>query len=434
MGAMTDWNEGLARLTETFQAGIPARFDRIEQLLEASAAAPRCPEIVDALRRELHNMSGSAGSFGFLRLSTLGREGESLLLGERCSTGVDAAAIEGIARRLAAMREDLDRKTGPVVAGRPRESRGSADTGENPRVLAVEDDTDQGLLLRDVLESGGYRVRVCDDPRTFLSDVSAFRPDLVLLDVVLPGTSGFDLARTLRRDATHATLPIVFLSAQDRVTTEIAAIRSGGDAYVAKPVQPGLLLTTVTAHLERSRALIERMDRDGLTGALTRTAFLRRLDEALCGGRRRRDDAATLLLVDIDGVRGINLRHGHPTGDRVIVELASFLEANLRQSDVVGRCGADELGVLLTDTGQEDAVMLTHRLLDRFSRIVLPSPDGKGISATFSAGIVCPAAAPAGAEEWLEAAGRALATARGDGSGHVAVGGIAPKPRLRLVV
>jgi len=190
----------------------------------------------------------------------------------------------------------------------------------------------------------------------------------------------------------------------------------------------------VTAHLERSRALKERMDRDGLTGALTRTAFLRRLDEALSGGRRRRDDAATLLLVDIDGLRGINLRHGHPTGDSVIVGLASFLEAKLRRSDVVGRCGADELGVLLADIGQEDAVMLTHRLLDEFSRIVHPSPDGRGISATISAGIVCPAAAAAGAEEWLEAAGRALATARGDGPGNVAVGGIAPKPRLRLVV
>ena len=87
---------------------------------------------------------------------------------------------------------------------------------EPPRVLSIEDDPQQAAFLRSVLESGGYEVRTVDDPKRLEAELAAFRPDLVLMDVLLPGVSGYDLVRYLRQDERFATLPVLFLTTRGR--------------------------------------------------------------------------------------------------------------------------------------------------------------------------------------------------------------------------
>lgn len=249
---MTSWEEGFRQLADAFARGFPGRLDRIQQLLEALAADPTCVELRLEMRREFHNISGTSGSYGFDEISRLGHQGEVLSI--ETVSSIDAATMESLAGTLEELRRaapaERHDSSPPAAAESERRERAIGVTRES--ILAVEDDPEQALLLQRTLESSGYQVRLCTNPKTFRSDVSAFRPDLVLLDVVLPGTTGFVLARTLRQDQLYSAIPIIFLSAATDEASQEESLRSGGDAFLAKPVRPKNLLAKVAANLEQT--------------------------------------------------------------------------------------------------------------------------------------------------------------------------------------
>ena len=284
-----------------------------------------------------------------------------------------------------------------------------------PRVLSVEDDPVQAAFLRTVLESAGYEFRVCEDPKRFESDLIGFRPDLVLMDIVLPGLTGYDLVRYLRQDERHATLPVLFLTTEAQVDAQIQAARVGGDDYLLKPVSPALLLTAVAARIERSRFLNTLLERDGLTRLLTHTAFIERAQRAVALKRRVPSRSAAWAMIDVDHFKSVNDRHGHPVGDRVLKSLAALLRRRLRQSDVVGRYGGEEFAVLLDDLDEADALRLVNRLREEFAATEHAGSDGACFRVTFSAGVAMLGDAGATVAAWRRAADDALYAAKAAG-------------------
>ena len=258
---------------------------------------------------------------------------------------------------------------------------------EAPRVLSVEDDADQAAFVRAVLESAGYQVRICSDPKTLETELADFRPDLVLLDIQLPGTDGYALARYIRQQEAHAALPILFLTTRSHIDSQIESMRAGGDDYLVKPVVPGLLLSAAAARIERARFLRNLLERDGLTRLLTHTAFLER---ARMMTTERADPSKTppaMVLLDLDGFKFLNDRYGHPVGDTVLVSLAGLLRRRLRQSDVVGRLGGDEFAAIIENIGEKQAVRLLERVREEFAGLDQVCLDGSCFRATFSAGV-----------------------------------------------
>jgi len=296
---------------------------------------------------------------------------------------------------------------------------------EGSRILAVEDDPAQSAFLRTVLESAGYELRVCDDPRRFEADLSGFRPDLVMMDIILPGMSGYDLVRYLRQDERHATLPVLFLSTEGQLEAQIQAARVGGDDHLVKPVSPGLLLTTVAARIERGRFLRALMDRDGLTRLLTHSAFLERARAAVL--RKRRDAGRSLawVMIDLDHFKSINDGNGHPVGDRVLAGLSSLLRRRLRQTDTIGRYGGEEFAVLLDDLAEDDAVRLVDRLREEFAALAHRGAGRSAFHATFSAGVAM-LDDEGDLDRWRRAADEALYAAKASGRNRVAA---ARRPR-----
>ena len=291
---------------------------------------------------------------------------------------------------------------------------------EAPRILCVEDDPDQGEFVRSVLESAGYEVAVATSPGQFEEMLSAFRPDLVVMDILLPGgVTGYDLARYLRQDERYAALPVLFLTTEQQIQARIEAVKAGGDDHLAKPIVPALFLSTVAARLERARFLKDLLERDGLTRLLSHTPFLERVRAA--HGRRFRHPAsprAALVMLDLDHFKKVNDAWGHPVGDRILTALAGFLRSRLRQSDAIGRLGGEEFGVLLEDLTAEDAVRLVERLLADFGRMEHRTPDGDTIRVSFSAGIAMSGMATWAL--WLAAADAALYRAKSAGRSRVA--------------
>ena len=290
---------------------------------------------------------------------------------------------------------------------------------EKPRILVVEDDESQGVFVRMVLEQAGFDVRVCHTPRHFNQDLADYRPDLLMLDVMLPDVNGHDLARFVRQDDQWATMPIIFLTAESHQQARIATVEAGGDDHLVKPVHPSLLVASVAARLERARFLRMLLNRDGLTRLLTHSSFM---EQARALVERKQLDPhspAAMVMLDIDHFKQINDSHGHQAGDRVLKELSSLLRRHVRRSDMIGRYGGEEFAILLDNVHENDAVRLMLRLLREFSQIDHTAPNGNVFHATFSVGVARLDAPHMDLDGWVNAADGALYAAKKAGRNRV---------------
>jgi len=282
---------------------------------------------------------------------------------------------------------------------------------EPPRILSVEDDPDQAAFIRAFLESAGYQVRTCTDPKHFDSYMSQFQPDLVLLDVMLPGMTGYELARYIRQDERHATLPVLFLTTQGQLDARIESARAGGDDHLVKPVPPALLLNSVSSRLERSRFLKTLLHKDGLTNLLNHTAFMEQ-GGAVVAQQRRQKGPVALIVLDVDYFKSINERHGYPGGDKVLVALSLLLRRRLRQSDIIGRISGDEFAIIAESLDEKEATTLASRILSDFAAMQHVTLSHSGFYATCSAGIAILDEKKVTLEQWVNQAYTALQEAK----------------------
>ena len=116
-------------------------------------------------------------------------------------------------------------------------------------ILAIEDDTDLCELLEYNLTRSGYEVKILHSLENALDTVKAIRPDLLILDVMLPDGDGFDFCRALKADAEVRHTPVLFLTARSQEIDRVLGLEIGGDDYVTKPFSPRALLARITAAL-----------------------------------------------------------------------------------------------------------------------------------------------------------------------------------------
>jgi diguanylate cyclase (GGDEF)-like protein len=294
---------------------------------------------------------------------------------------------------------------------------------EPSKILSVEDDPEQAAYVRAILESAGHTVFVCSDPAQFDAMLRQHAPDLVLMDILLPGVTGYDLVRYLRQDEKHATLPVLFLTTEGQLQSRYHTARVGGDDHLVKPVVAPLLLSTVAARIERSRFVRQLLSRDGLTRLLTHTAFI---EAAQAVQAKQQEDPSRPLawvMIDVDHFKSVNDRFGHPVGDRVLASLAALLRRRFRQSDRVGRYGGEEFATLIEELPEAEVVRLVERLLAEFGAMEHHAADGEAFHTTFSAGVAMLTPGMS-LDAWKQAADDALYAAKSAGRNRVmAVGG-----------
>jgi two-component system OmpR family response regulator len=126
-------------------------------------------------------------------------------------------------------------------------------------VLVVDDDEEIRNLLRDYLQKNGYRVTAVGDGKNMWAAFDEARPDLVVLDVMLPGDDGLTLCRDVRA---HSQIPIIMLTARGEETDRIVGLEMGADDYLAKPFSPRELLARIKSVLRRTRTLPENLQPD----------------------------------------------------------------------------------------------------------------------------------------------------------------------------
>lgn len=253
------------------------------------------------------------------------------------------------------------------------------------QVLMVEDNT---LLCRhytDVLTQAGMQVIALENPAQLLSTLDHFSPDLVLLDLYLQDCTGIEVARVIRQDKKFTDLPIVFLSTESGMKMQQLAMQTGADDFLNKPIADVALVHAVSVRVLRFRALRELTRQDRMTGLLNHIAFHLQLEFEL--GRLQRSDAPlAVAILDIDKFKNINDSYGHPVGDIVIKNLAHLLKKRLRRSDIIGRLGGEEFGVIMTNTPDHIAVKVLNELRTEFAKL---QHTGSQVvfNCTFSAGV-----------------------------------------------
>lgn len=275
------------------------------------------------------------------------------------------------------------------------------------RILVVEDDPSQARYMEQVLSSAGYLVKVCKDPAQFETDLHAVHPQLVLMDILLPGVSGYDLMRFLRQEEGFATVPAIFITTEGQRRSQVQAAEAGGDDFLAKPVSPEDLLALVRSRLSRYRSIQDLMDHDELTGLLSHTPFLK--EARLCLNRHsRRGVPYAMVLFQVDRMADQVMTYGPKVHDAVIRGIGKFLQRKVRQTDIMGRYGDQQLAVVLEHLAPLDALRLIRRLQQEFATIDHSLGQGQTIRGTFSAGVAMVAPDVKTLKEWLDRAGSSL--------------------------
>ncbi len=290
------------------------------------------------------------------------------------------------------------------------------DEDDPARILIVDDDPALSELHATTLQETGMVTRVVNDPLGVLPDLLAFKPDLILMDMHMPGCSGLDLARAIRQIDSYLSIPIVFLSAETDPDLQIHARRMGGDEFLTKPIRPDHLVAAVAVRAARMKLLRSLMVRDGMTGLYNHTTSKALLAEAV--DRARRSGGALCFgMIDVDLFKRVNDAYGHSVGDRVLVALARLLKQRLRKSDLIGRYGGEEFAVILPDCPIEEAVARLDQLRESFNGIRFTVGDAV-FSTSFSCGIASFERFH-DADQLCQAADEALYTAKREGRNQV---------------
>jgi diguanylate cyclase (GGDEF)-like protein len=238
-------------------------------------------------------------------------------------------------------------------------------------VLIADDSLVIRAVVRAHLEEKGYTVEEAVDGIAAVERCTAVRPDVVLLDIEMPGLDGYQVLARLKADPELRDIPVVFLTSRSGMADVVAGLDAGAHDYLRKPFEPPELVARVAAaaqmkklqdELRRRNADLDRMSRtDGLTGLFNR----RHLDEELLrqySVSRRNRTPVSVLLLDIDHFKKVNDTYGHLAGDQVLQEFARRLKAEVRLEDIAGRWGGEEFLVILPGADPRSSGIVAERI------------------------------------------------------------------------
>lgn len=389
--------------------------------LASHGGGARLVYICDDEALQLEQLSNQLGCFGYetatfetpraLYAAVQARRPDAVILDIQFPQGADAgldvlahlkatAGERGVPTIILSARDDFAARLAAVKAGseayfqKPAHASSLVETldqltgqhkPEPYRILVVDDEAEIANYHCVILQEAGMVTHSLNDPSRVLDVLQEFRPDMVLMDMYMPGCSGHDLATLIRQIPDHISLPIVFLSSETDRKKQFSAMRMGAEGFLTKPVVPEDMVAAVAICAERMRALRALMARDSLTGLFNHSTTTQLLENAVARARR---GAGTLCfaMIDIDHFKSVNDTHGHPAGDQVILALSRVLQQRLRNTDTVGRYGGEEFAVVLQDISIERAAALLDGLRQDFARVIFHSDHGD-FSCTFSVGI-----------------------------------------------
>ncbi len=280
----------------------------------------------------------------------------------------------------------------------------STSSTRRARLLVVDD---QPINIQALYQTfaADHQVLMATNGEQALELCASKQPDLVLLDVVMPGMDGFEVCRRLKEDEATRDIPVIFVTAQNDEVAETRGLDAGAVDFISKPINPTIVRARVRTHLTlkaQADLLREWVYTDGLTGAHNRRYFDERL--AIEWSRAVRSGSAlSVVLLDVDFFKRYNDFYGHQAGDECLRRVATALKACVRRpSDLVARYGGEEFVCLLPDTDLAGAMTVAEELGQLlFVQQIAHADSSVAKVVTVSLGVCCKRAGAGGTAQAL---------------------------------
>lgn len=234
----------------------------------------------------------------------------------------------------------------------------------NEKVLVIDDNPQNIRLLKEILEDENFLVYTSDSGLAILEIVTNINPDLILLDIMMPEVDGYEVCEVLKGNSLTQDIPIIMITAKTEGEDVKRALDLGAFDYIKKPVDEVEVVARVQSALrykQQQDKLKEMASRDGLTGAYNHALLIELFQKELAKQKRSGGNIAFIML-DIDYFKKVNDTYGHMAGDVVLKELTQIITHNVRNSDIIGRYGGEEFGIVLTDIQLDTVYQLCERI------------------------------------------------------------------------
>lgn len=268
---------------------------------------------------------------------------------------------------------------------------------EKRTILIVDDDLDNLKMLKRMLEFEKHEAVTCESGEEALKKIDRVEPDLVLLDINMPGLSGLETLQRLRSKKEY--VAVIFVSANAKTEDIVRGLDVGADDYIRKPYEVTEILARVRAQLRikdlqdqlkaANRKLQLLVEIDDLTGLFNMRSLYQKLDHELSRARRQNHRTA-VVMMDLDHFKSANDDHDHLFGSYILTQVGKIISQNIRNIDFGVRYGGDEFLIVLTATTAEGSRFFAERLRKIMSDTVFES-DSYTKKLTASLGVaICP--------------------------------------------
>jgi diguanylate cyclase (GGDEF)-like protein len=293
-------------------------------------------------------------------------------------------------------------------------------------ILVIDDEKANLLILYKIL-SPDYTIYTAKSGREGLRRAASERPDLILLDIIMPDMSGFDVLKILKSDPDLKSIPVIIITGLDNDSYEEKGLLLGAVDYISKPFKNAIVIARVRTHIQivQHIRMIEHLSRaDPLTGIPNRRSFDERM--AVEWKRAVRDKAPiSFMMIDVDKFKTYNDTYGHPQGDALLQTVSKiFVSTARRPSDAAARLGGEEFGILLPNTRAEAAYAIAEEVRLQVEAARIPLTDNSAVtSTTISIGLTTQIPTEQSEmEEFIARADANLYTAKKNGRNRVYAG------------
>jgi diguanylate cyclase (GGDEF)-like protein len=259
-------------------------------------------------------------------------------------------------------------------------SRKETDMPSAPKfsILIVDDESANLAVLNTILHTE-YAISTAKSGEAALKHTADKKPDLILLDIMMPGMDGFEVLKRLKEEPDTRKIPVIFITGLENEDDETKGFAMGAVDYIKKPFKQELVKARIRTHIE----IVGQMqisERLGLTDPLTGIPNRRNFDERIAMEWRRairEQKPISFLMMDIDKFKTYNDTYGHPQGDALLKGAAKlFTEKVKRPADLVARLGGEEFGILLPNTALKAALVIAENIRAGIEALRIPTADG----------------------------------------------------------
>jgi diguanylate cyclase (GGDEF)-like protein len=234
----------------------------------------------------------------------------------------------------------------------------------NEKILVVDDNYLNVRLLTDILEDENFIVFSTDNGLSVPEMARSIQPNIILLDIMMPGLDGFEVCKLLKNDCDLKDIPVIMVTAKTEGNDIKHALELGAFDYIKKPIDE----IEVVARIQSALRLKEHQDRlkeiamnDSLTDLYNHVLLIELFEKEL-GKQQRINGNISFIMIDIDYFKEINDTHGHMAGDIILKEISNILINSVRKGDIVGRYGGEEFSIVLLGADKQATFHLCERI------------------------------------------------------------------------